>query len=89
MLQTKGYAVQNATLGFEPFSFERRDLSARDVLIEIQFCGVCHSDIHQARNEWQNSIYPIYSRHGFRAARFERVYPSAEIKRRDGAGRRP
>jgi uncharacterized zinc-type alcohol dehydrogenase-like protein len=63
MLQTKGYAVQNATSGFEPFNFERRDLGAKDVLIEIQFCGVCHSDIHQARNEWQNSIYPMVPGH--------------------------
>jgi uncharacterized zinc-type alcohol dehydrogenase-like protein len=63
MLQTKGYAVQSATSGFEPFNFERRDLGAKDVLIEIQFCGVCHSDIHQARNEWQNSIYPMVPGH--------------------------
>jgi uncharacterized zinc-type alcohol dehydrogenase-like protein len=63
MLQTKGYAVQSATSGFEPFSFERRDLGVKDVLIEIQFCGVCHSDIHQARNEWQNSIFPMVPGH--------------------------
>ena len=63
MLKTKGYAVQSVASGFEPFDFERRDLGARDVLVEIQFCGVCHSDIHQARNEWQNSIYPMVPGH--------------------------
>ena len=63
MLQTKGYAVENAESGFTPFAFERRDLGAKDVLIEIMYCGVCHSDIHQARNEWGNSIYPMVPGH--------------------------
>jgi len=62
-MQTKGYAVQSAESKFEPFSFERRELGASDVLIEILYCGVCHSDIHQARNEWQNSIYPMVPGH--------------------------
>ena len=63
MLQTKGYAVRTAESKFEAFDFERRELGGRDVLIEIQFCGVCHSDIHQARNEWGNSIYPMVPGH--------------------------
>ncbi len=63
MLQTKGYAVQTADSDFEKFDFERRELGAKDVLIEIEFCGVCHSDIHQARNEWGNSIYPMVPGH--------------------------
>ncbi|MEJ7860802.1 MAG: NAD(P)-dependent alcohol dehydrogenase [Pyrinomonadaceae bacterium] len=63
MLQTKGYAVQDAASGFASFDFERRDLGANDVLIEIQFCGVCHSDIHQARDEWGGSIYPMVPGH--------------------------
>ena len=63
MIQAKGYAVQSAESKFEPFNFERRELGASDVLIEIQYCGVCHSDIHQARNEWQNSIYPMVPGH--------------------------
>ena len=63
MLQAKGYAVKSADAKFEFFSFERRDLGAKDILIEIEFCGVCHSDIHQARNEWQNSIYPMVPGH--------------------------
>jgi len=63
MIQAKGYAVQGPESKFEPFSFERRELGASDVLIEIQYCGVCHSDIHQARNEWQNSVYPMVPGH--------------------------
>ncbi len=63
MLKTLGYATQAATTPLEPFSFERRDVGARDVLIEILYCGVCHSDIHQARNEWDNSIYPMVPGH--------------------------
>ncbi|MBC7797951.1 MAG: NAD(P)-dependent alcohol dehydrogenase [Pyrinomonadaceae bacterium] len=63
MLQTKGYAVQSAESKFSPFEFDRRELGERDVLIEIMFCGVCHSDIHQARNEWGNSIFPMVPGH--------------------------
>lgn len=63
MIQAKGYAVQGPQSKFEPFSFERRDLGASDVLIEIEYCGICHSDIHQARNEWRNSIYPMVPGH--------------------------
>jgi alcohol dehydrogenase (NADP+) len=63
MLQTKGYAVQTAESKFEPFDFERRELGAGDVLIEILYCGICHSDIHQARNEWRNSTYPMVPGH--------------------------
>lgn len=63
MLQTKGYAVQSAESKFEAYQFGRREMGANDVLIEIQFCGVCHSDIHQARNEWGNSIFPMVPGH--------------------------
>ena len=63
MLRTKGYAVNSAESKFAPFEFERRELKAKDVLIEIMYCGVCHSDIHQTRNEWQNSIYPMVPGH--------------------------
>jgi uncharacterized zinc-type alcohol dehydrogenase-like protein len=63
MLPTRGYATQSSTSDLEPFSFERRTPGAHDVLIEILYCGVCHSDIHQARNEWQNSVYPMVPGH--------------------------
>ncbi|MDQ3180809.1 MAG: NAD(P)-dependent alcohol dehydrogenase [Acidobacteriota bacterium] len=63
MLKTKGYAVKSAESAFEPFEFERRELAAKDVLIDVMYCGVCHSDIHQARNEWGNSVYPMVPGH--------------------------
>lgn len=63
MLQTKGYATQAADAKLEPFQFERREVGADDILIEIAYCGVCHSDIHQARNEWGNSIFPMVPGH--------------------------
>ena len=46
-----------------PFSFERRDPGPRDVVIEIRFCGICHSDVHQARDEWGGSSYPMVPGH--------------------------
>jgi alcohol dehydrogenase (NADP+) len=63
MLKTRGYAATSATSELAPFDFERRELGAQDVLIEILYCGVCHSDIHQARNEWSNSIFPMVPGH--------------------------
>jgi uncharacterized zinc-type alcohol dehydrogenase-like protein len=63
MLQTRGYATGGPSSALEPFNFERRELGPNDVLIEILYCGVCHSDIHQARNEWDNSIYPMVPGH--------------------------
>jgi alcohol dehydrogenase (NADP+) len=59
MNNTKGYAAQSATDALAPFSFQRREVQAHDVQIDILYCGVCHSDIHQARNEWGGSIYPM------------------------------
>src|SRR5262249_55267514 len=63
MLPTRGYAVKSATSSFESFNFERREVGANDVLIKILYCGVCHSDIHQARNDWNNSLYPMIPGH--------------------------
>ncbi|HYP54270.1 MAG TPA: NAD(P)-dependent alcohol dehydrogenase [Pyrinomonadaceae bacterium] len=63
MLPTRGSATEGPTARLRPFDFERREPGPRDILIEIQFCGVCHSDIHQARNEWGNSIYPMVPGH--------------------------
>ncbi|HEX8456579.1 MAG TPA: NAD(P)-dependent alcohol dehydrogenase [Pyrinomonadaceae bacterium] len=86
MLNTRGYATQAADAPLEPFSFERRDVGARDVLIEILYCGVCHSDIHQARNEWENSIYPMVPGHEI-VGRIARVGAEVEsFKEGDLAG---
>jgi uncharacterized zinc-type alcohol dehydrogenase-like protein len=63
MIQTHGYAVQNATTAPAPFDFEHREPGPKDVVMDIQFCGICHSDIHQARNEWNNAIYPMVPGH--------------------------
>ena len=63
MIQTKGYAVHDKNAKFVPFDFERRDLGSNDILIDIQYAGVCHSDIHQAKGEWGNSTYPMVPGH--------------------------
>ena len=63
MNNTKAYAAQSATDSLAPFSFQRRDVGTHDVQIEILYCGVCHSDIHQARNEWGGTIYPVVPGH--------------------------
>jgi uncharacterized zinc-type alcohol dehydrogenase-like protein len=63
MLPTRGYAAMTAQAALQPFSFDRRDIGAQDVLITITHCGICHSDIHQARNEWGGSIFPMVPGH--------------------------
>ena len=63
MFETKGYAAQEASAPLQPFTFARREPGPRDVLIEIEYCVVCHSDIHQVRNEWGNSTFPMVPGH--------------------------
>jgi uncharacterized zinc-type alcohol dehydrogenase-like protein len=63
MIPVKAYATQSPTSSLEPFSFERRELRPYDVLVDILFSGVCHSDLHQARDEWGESIYPMVPGH--------------------------
>lgn len=63
MIKAHGYAVKNSKDQLAPFQFERRALKVHDILIEILYCGVCHSDIHQARNEWHDSNYPMVPGH--------------------------
>jgi len=63
MIPAKAYAAQNATSPLTPFQFERRVPGAHDVAIDILYCGVCHSDIHQVRNEWGGSKYPMVPGH--------------------------
>ena len=63
MIATKGYAAQNATSPLDNFNFERRDPGPHDVQIEILYCGVCHSDLHQVRNDWGNAMYPMVPGH--------------------------
>ena len=63
MIPVKAYATQSPTSSLEPFNFERREVRSHDVLVDILFSGVCHSDLHQARDEWGESIYPMVPGH--------------------------
>jgi len=63
MIPVKAYATQSPRSDLAPFNFERRDLRPHDVLVDILFSGVCHSDLHQARDEWGDSIYPMVPGH--------------------------
>jgi len=56
----RAYSAQSATSGMAPFTIQRRAARAQDVQIEILYCGVCHSDLHQVRNEWQNTMPTVY-----------------------------
>jgi len=62
-MSTKAYAAKAATSPLEPWTLERRAPKPHDVQIEILFCGVCHSDLHTARNEWGGTIYPVVPGH--------------------------
>lgn len=63
MISVKGYAAQSASSVLAPFSFQRREVGPKDILIDIEYCGICHSDIHQARNEWGGSVFPMVPGH--------------------------
>jgi uncharacterized zinc-type alcohol dehydrogenase-like protein len=63
-MKTLGYAAQSATSPLEPFTFQRRALRPNDIVMEILYCGICHTDLHQVRNDWgftqyDNVIEPI------------------------------
>ncbi|WP_437615652.1 NAD(P)-dependent alcohol dehydrogenase [Erwinia sp. V71] len=60
---THAYAAQDAKSKLAPFDYQPRELREHDVQIEVLFCGVCHSDLHQARNEWNNTIFPVVPGH--------------------------
>jgi uncharacterized zinc-type alcohol dehydrogenase-like protein len=67
MSKCKGYAAMTARKPLAPYSFERREPREHDVVIEIKYCGICHSDIHQTRDEWsdyqEESIFPMVPGH--------------------------
>jgi uncharacterized zinc-type alcohol dehydrogenase-like protein len=63
MSKTKAYAAQSAEAPLGEWSLERRAPKPHDVQIEILYCGVCHSDVHTARNEWRNTIFPVVPGH--------------------------
>jgi len=63
MLAAKGYAALSPKSPLAPFEFKRREVGEQDVLIDIAYCGVCHSDVHQVRDEWGGSLFPMVPGH--------------------------
>jgi len=63
MIPTKAYAAPAASRPLGPFEFDRREVGPKDILIEIAFCGVCHTDIHQVRDEWGGGSFPMVPGH--------------------------
>lgn len=63
MIKSTGYAAQDKSSPLAPWNFERRDPGPQDVVVEILYSGICHSDIHQVRDEWGGSIYPMVPGH--------------------------
>ena len=63
MIKSRGYAAQSGDQPLQPFQFERREPGEGDVKIDILYCGVCHSDLHTARNEWGNTLFPSVPGH--------------------------
>ena len=59
----RGYAAHSPSDDLVPYRFARRSPRPDDVTIEILFCGVCHSDLHTARNDWRNTVYPVVPGH--------------------------
>ncbi len=63
MHQSKAYSAESATSPLAPANIPRRDLTERDVQLEILFCGICHSDLHSVRDEWGGTVFPIVPGH--------------------------
>ena len=63
MIPAKAYAAQTPQSDLAPWNFERRDVGPHDVQIEIMYCGVCHSDLHQIKNDWFPGIFPMVPGH--------------------------
>jgi uncharacterized zinc-type alcohol dehydrogenase-like protein len=62
-MNTRGYAVLEAKKPLVPYEFNRRDLGTHDVALDILYAGICHSDIHQAREEWGPALFPMVPGH--------------------------
>ncbi len=63
MPSSKGYAALDTKSPLVPYNFSRREPGPTEIVVEILYCGVCHSDLHMARNEWGNAIYPMVPGH--------------------------
>ena len=85
-MHAKAYAARSATTPLAPFTLERREPGPGDVAIDIEFCGVCHSDLHTARNEWRDSVFPVIPGHEI-VGRVTRVGPGVKkFKQGDQVG---
>ena len=62
-MKVRGYAAMKANAPLAPWEFERRDLGAHDVALDIKYSGICHSDIHQVREEWGSALFPMVPGH--------------------------
>jgi uncharacterized zinc-type alcohol dehydrogenase-like protein len=58
MVDTIGYAAKHSFSRLKPFRFERDEPKPNELQIDVRYCGACHSDIYQAKNEWSNTVYP-------------------------------
>jgi len=63
MIQSKGFATHDPQTALVSFNFERKEPGVKDVVIDILYCGICHADIHQSKNEYGNTIYPLVPGH--------------------------
>jgi alcohol dehydrogenase (NADP+) len=63
MMASRGYAALTARAALAPYSFERREPGPKDIQIAIDYCGVCHSDLHQVRDEWGGAMFPMVPGH--------------------------
>jgi alcohol dehydrogenase (NADP+) len=88
-IATRGFATHGPDARFEPFSFARREIGPNDILLEIEYCGICHSDIHQAKDEWHDlmpAVYPMVPGHEI-VGRVTQIGPEvANFKEGDIAG---
>lgn len=75
MIKVTGYAAKHSFSRLKKYEFEREEAKAHEVEIDVLFCGVCHSDIHQAKNEWSNTVYPCVPGHEV-VGRVTRVGPA-------------
>ena len=63
MIQVNGYAAKKAKASLAPYAFERREPGEFDIVIDISYCGICHTDIHQVGDEWGGSTFPMVPGH--------------------------
>ena len=63
MIKAQGYAAHHSFSRLKLLDFEREDAGPRELEIDVLYCGVCHSDVHQAKNEWSNTVYPCMPGH--------------------------